>query len=469
MIRTVLAHEWRLLRRAPATWIALALLAVSIVFGASNGGRWADFQHQTLAEAEAYEAETYGDLARRAAAPDGEWPDPSSAANIGMFYGRYATLPPGPLAPLAVGQSDVAPYALYVSGKTLASTHTKSAEELGNPQAYVTGRFDTAFALVVVLPLVLLVLLFDIASGERERETLGLVLSQPVRPGTLVWAKAGLRWALVAGVAWAASALGLALFGADLGAAPGGLALALLAVAAYAAVWTALAVWVATRGWPSATNALVLAAVWVAVVVVVPGLIGAASGALEPVPSRTHLIEAHREADTRFAARGGELLTAYYDANPGAQPADLDPMQYDFPLYYTARQGAMQDTLAPLLRRYDDALAAQERLANGLALLSPAALLQNTLAAVAGTDHARHAAYLRQVEDFHAAHRDFFAPRAYQRVALTASDYEAMPRFAFVEPGAVATRALWPLGGIAVLALTLAACAAPGLRRITTH
>lgn len=473
MLRPILAHEGRLLRTSPSTWLALGLLAASVLFGTFNGSRWAAFQRETLAAARAYDAEVYGDLARRAAAADDAWPDPTSAAAIGTFYGRYATLPPAPLAPLAVGQSDVMPYNLYVSSKSLASTYTKTAEELDNPQALVTGRFDAAFALVVVLPLVLLVLLFDVVSGERERGTLALTLAQPVHPRTWVWARAGLRWALVVAVAAVSLMAGLVVFGGGSGAAgaAAGIAVALAAIALYAAVWTAAAVWVAGRGWTSATNALALAAVWVAAVVVVPGLIGVVSGALRPVPPRAALVEAQREAQTHWGDRGADLLLAHYEANPGTRPASFDPASPDFATGYTAVQGALQDTLGPVLAQYDRAFAAQEGLARGLSVLTPAALLQDALATVAGTDPARHAAYLRQVEAFHAAHRDFFVPRAYAARPLIPSDYDRMPRFAFAEasPGTMLGRTAWPLGALLVLTVVLGALASVSTRRLAVR
>jgi len=470
MIRIIAQHEWRHLRARRTTWLALFFLAASIVFGACNGGRWADFQHQTIEKARIYEAETYDELANRLASPDGEWPDPTDAAYIGTFYGRSAVLPPAPLAPLAVGQSDLAPYNLYVSGKSLANTHTKAAEELGNPQAYVTGRFDTAFALVVVLPLVLLVLLFDVLSGERERGTLSLILSQPVRLRLLLQIKAGLNAALVAGTAVVALTTGLALNGADFGAAGAisGLLLVVAATTLYTIVWTALALWVSSRGWNSATNALSLASVWVLLVILLPGLIGLASGYVNPVPSRTALIEAERDAQNRWGSRGAELLSVYYDENPDALPADLNLAFPEFALAYTAVQGAIQDSLGPILAGYERALTEQEQLARRLSLLSPPALLQEALTELAGTGHARHAAYLRQVARFHKEHRQFFVPKAYRKTPLTTEDYRDMPRFTFTDPGGRLARILWPLGGLALFSLFVLVVAATGLRRDPT-
>lgn len=470
MLRATLTHEWGLLRTSSATWLALGLLVVSVLFGIVNGDRWSNFQRQTLADAHAHESEMLTELVRRLAEPDDYPLDPANANHVGTFTDRVAVLPPAPLAALAVGQSDVAPYHLFVSAKSLASTLIKAAEEIGNPQAYVTGRFDTAFALVVVLPLALLALLFDLVSGERERGTLAMVLAQPIGPGAWVWAKAVLRWALVVSATWIALLAGLFFVGADLRSAATGLFVALAAIALYAAVWTALAVWVAGRGWGSATNALALAAIWVAAIVIVPGVIAAATRAISPVPSRAALVEAERDAETRLSDRGPELLLAYYDANPGTRPAGFDPTARDF-LFYTAVQGALQETLEPLLAEYDRALAAQERLARAASVLTPAALLQDALVVVAGTDAARHARFMDQVRIFHQTHRAFFIPRAYAKQPLTVADYDEMPRFVFRESPASVTliRSAWPLGALFALFLLLAALATARLRRLAAR
>ena len=55
-------------------------------------------------------------------------------------------MPPGSLAALSIGQSDLLPY--YFRMTTEARENVTSGAELENPQRLLTGRFDLAFVLI---------------------------------------------------------------------------------------------------------------------------------------------------------------------------------------------------------------------------------------------------------------------------------------------------------------------------------
>ena len=129
-------------------------------------------------------------------------------------------LPPGPLAPLAIGQSDLLPYYFKVS--TDARENIVAATELENPQRLLVGRFDLAFVLIYLYPLLILGITYNMLSAEKEQGTLALALSQPVSLSTLVTGKVTLRALLLVGIVVVFSAVALAAAGADL-AAPGAL------------------------------------------------------------------------------------------------------------------------------------------------------------------------------------------------------------------------------------------------------
>jgi hypothetical protein len=69
------------------------------------------------------------------------------------FGPRYAMLPPAPLTPLAIGQSDLLPYYFKVS--TDARETMLAATEIENPQRLLAGRFDLAFVAVFLYPLLM--------------------------------------------------------------------------------------------------------------------------------------------------------------------------------------------------------------------------------------------------------------------------------------------------------------------------
>ena len=65
--------------------------------------------------------------------------------------------------------------------------------EIENPNRLLAGRFDLAFVIVFLYPLLILTLSYNMLSAEQEQGTLALTLSQPVSLRTLVSGKVLLR------------------------------------------------------------------------------------------------------------------------------------------------------------------------------------------------------------------------------------------------------------------------------------
>ena len=79
----------------------------------------------------------------------------------------------------------------------------------------MVGRFDLAFVVVYLLPLLVLALSFNVLSEEREQGTLALTLSQPVSARGVVAAKLAFRALLVVGMVLAVSLAGILVAGAS--------------------------------------------------------------------------------------------------------------------------------------------------------------------------------------------------------------------------------------------------------------
>src|SRR6266508_4576303 len=112
---------------------------------------------------------------------------------------RYALAPPAPLAALAVGQSDLYPYYFKVTSQS-KQTFTAN-DEIENPTNLLAGRFDLAFVIIYLYPLLILALSYNLISAEREQGTLAMLMSQPVSLRTFASGKIGLRALVVLALA----------------------------------------------------------------------------------------------------------------------------------------------------------------------------------------------------------------------------------------------------------------------------
>lgn len=472
MLRRILHHEWRSLTADAALGVIVGVFALAIGYGVWNGSRWVAFQQSALASAAVEEATRYDGLkaqvARIAAGEEKVSPfaDPRNPANVGGRLGpRYATLPPGPLAPLAIGQSDLLPY--YFRITTDSRENIVATTEIENPQRLLVGRFDLAFVIVFLFPLLILAITYNMVSSEQEQGTLALALSQPVSLATLVTGKVLLRALLLVGLVVVFSAVALVATGTSL-AAPGvavRLLLWVAAVAAYGAFWFALAIFVASLGRNSATNATILAGAWLALVVVLPSLFNMAVTTLYPVPSRVEMVQAMRVASDEANAEGAKLLAGYYEDHPELAVGGAEQAMTDFNVIRVAVNDDVERRVRPVVDRYDQQIARQQATVERLRFLSPAVLMQDALNDVAGSGVPRHRRFMDQVAAYHAEWRGFFTPLIFRKAAVT--DFDATPRFAFAEEsaGEVAGRVLLAIVGLALPAALLGWIGLGRLRR----
>ena len=485
--RHLLVHEMRVLTRGCTALVVLPLLVIVVAYAAGNGVRWTREQQSTIQRVQAEDERTYAvianqldELARQgdpqpslqlagmawyifqpegaiAPAPHLD-PRRAEAAASEWLGARHAVLPPAPLAPLAVGQSDLHPYYTRVTIRTRPAL--VNSDEIENPVNLLTGRFDLAFALTFCWPLLVLPLIYNVLSEDRDNGTLALVASQAVSIRRLTALRLLLRVGLAVVLTIATSMATLAALSAS-GRGPTALGLSTwsAAVAATGLFWTGIAALVNTARWRSATNAVVMTAVWLFAGIVVPAVMSEVAGALAPVPSRVQIINEIRAAGNMRPGELAGLLTAYYEEHPDAvrsnESADV-----------TAIRGlALQDETArridPILSAYRRATARQERVANVLRFASPLLLIHDSVAELAGTTTARYRRFAEQLDSYHRAWRAYFYPLVHARASLTKADYERAPRFAFEDEtgGARELRAALLIASAAVVGIALLAVA----------
>ncbi len=464
--RTVMGLEWRILRRERSALAILGFFALCLVLSALSSGHHAAQLEAGIRRAQEAETERYAAAAAKIEAYSRadkalQSRDPRSPYYMGSEgAARVAVLPPSPLAAMAVGQRDLAPQAVRVtSGVELAADREIETPMIG-PTRLATGPFDPAFLFVFIFPLVVIALSYDLLTGERERGTLAMLLSQPVTQRQLVLGKAGARALLVVLVTLAFSLLGLAFSGAKLASAVAWAHVALFVVVTlgWALFWFAAAIYVNSVGRSSSGNALALVGAWLLLVVVVPGLVQVAVDVIHPPPSRIELLhevrEATQEAEQELASIQGRH--------------DLDQAAQGFAQQVTAMQRRLVAKMEPVLR---DARARQEErqsLTATLKFLSPAMVVQLAVEDIAGSGNLRHNRFESQVDDYHEAYREFFFSRIDRDQRLGTQELRDVPRFEFAEEPTTELSLRGILGALwlVVLGTLLVGLALPGLRAI---
>ncbi|MCY3590133.1 MAG: DUF3526 domain-containing protein [Acidobacteria bacterium] len=469
--RTVLKNEWRLLMADRPLKIALGLFVVLLGYALTNGVVWLRFQERTV------EATTSGNVERAAALqqeleaieaggqPSSPFADPRSPRVLGGPSGSHtAVLAPGPLTALAIGQSDLLPYYYDVNIYTNEASFQQNGE-VENPLNLMVGRFDLAFAVVYLLPLLVLALSFNVLSEEREQGTLTLTLSQPVSARSVVTMKLAFRALVVAGIVLGVSLLG-ALATGGFGS-PGRILLWSVTVVAYSLFWFALAAWVNALGRSSAWNATVLVGAWLVLVVVLPAAINAAAGLLHPLPSRVEMVTAQREASNDAVNRRSELLARYLEDHPEmaegvvADEPGLGALSW-------AATDAVNGRLEEVAAEHDARRTEQTALVRRYRFLSPALLAQEALLDAAGTGDARFADFQSQVREFAEQWREFFVPAIMADEQMNAGVLADVPTFSLADGDSadLARRATAPLAVLAGLLALIGAAAGVGLGRV---
>ena len=464
--RTVYRLEWRILRRDRAALLVLGVFAAFLLIAALAGGRAAstledgiDAERQSESDAAAAHTTALRELAGSDVAFSARDPrDPVWMGQDGAA--RTAVLPPAPLAPIALGQRDLHPQAVRVTTGVRLTAQRESQTAMSGPTRQMTGPFDPAFLFVMLFPLVVIALSYELLSGERERGTLTMLLSQPVTQTSLVLGKAGARATALCIVTVAFAVLGLAVAGADLssGAAWFHVALYMAVMVAWALFWFAAAVAVNAWGAGSDRNALMLVGFWLALVVIVPGLVSVAVDTLSPAPSSSEL-----EHEIREAAEDIERELVGLEGRH-----DVDTRTEGFSKKKVAVESELLERSAPLLEEHRRLQGEREDLVSALRFTSPALVVQLALEDIAGSGTVRHGRFTEQVAAYHGTYRDFFSARIQAGTPLAQADVAEVPKMVFQEEpaSALAGRVLGGLALLAVLIGLLLGLAWPGLRKI---
>ncbi|NOU23265.1 MAG: DUF3526 domain-containing protein [Methyloglobulus sp.] len=473
--------EWRLLKR-DRVFCATTLIGILILlYGFSNGQSWMRWQTDRIIEHEQEGKKRYGELlgfveqVRKDHLPlplnlaEREH-DPRYALGFAFNHLQNDCRRPAPLAALAVGQSDLYTYCLSSTAWGVEGREDEgNSMGLENPLRLLLGRFDAAFALILLMPICILVISYDLLSRERELGTLPLLMSQPLALRCLLSMRFGIRTFLFVSLSLLTIIISLACVGADFTdrRTVMELILWLIITAAYLLFWFACAFWVNSRGGTSAEHGLQLAGLWLVLVVIMPGCLNLALKQMYPSPSRMDYIDKVRGTSVSIEKKKSALLGKYLGDHPDLVAGNKKVNTDDFIQSRILIADETERTLAPIKATFRQHYAKQQAFVEDLRFISPAITYQHIAQLLTGQDRTRHQRFLDATEAHHQALRSFYFPRLNQD-GPNFKAYDAIPKFNFQEqPLTVLVKAtLTALLGIVIPTVILLGWGALKLRKL---
>ncbi|MDF1839558.1 MAG: DUF3526 domain-containing protein [Planctomycetota bacterium] len=327
-----------------------------------------------------------------------------------------------------------------------------------DPEAEGWGRLDLTTLVVILLPLWLLLVFHDTGSHERDRGLFRILEGNGVlrrrivarRWGTPIaialvgWISAFLVGCLVTGSWTGVGSAGWQWFGASLG---------------YALFWMGCFAWIASRAHSTETSVLGALTAWVAVVILLPGLMDVVLRATSDPAAGVESVSGQRASAAEAEKERAEVLDKYMFDHPELAEEEEGEFASAFLRDYFITQESVETRLKPVLDRQFEKTEEDLTFVGALSSLVPSAWAQGLMESSAGTDPRHMLSFRRQSRTYAQGVRESLRPFLWSGQLLEPADFDAIPRFVdkTESPSMVSTvlRFLW-LPVLGLLGLILA-------------
>ncbi len=350
----------------------------------------------------------------------GQQPDAGGAA----YYVHHVTYqPPSALAFAALGSRGELPWQHRV--RMLALEGQIYETDAGNPALSRLGRLDFAFLTSVLLPLILILLLYDLDGRERRDGRYELLSATSASKGSPFFVKAGARTLLL----FAASATPFAVMAAFVSAPLGPSLVVAAVVALHLCFWLVICRLVAVRFTQASSSATVLLAGWLLFSMAVPAAARIVVESSVPVPAGGELLLAQREAvNDAWDLPKADTMEPFVASHPEWRDHAEVTQPFEWKWYYAFQQMG-DEFVASESAQLRAGITRRDNLMGVAALLSPPLATERWLTRLAATDRAHHQRYIQCVRGFHAALREFHYPMLFGASEYSPEKMAGLPKY----------------------------------------
>lgn len=432
MMRTAISlvhFEWLRLSRSPMRAAALVIFFLCGLYAIGSGAHHVEGWKQTLSELQERE-KTPRDQALKWFEKGRKGPkarpriDVTQPSWADRYASAHAAMVPEPLAALAIGLSDVRSSWAAISASGSRPFTTSDPATLGNAEKLLAGNFDLAFVLAYLMPLLLLVLLFDVGGLERDLGMMRMVRIQAVSPRVWLIQRILLPVLVVAALVALLCVIGGFWTGAIDSTFTPWLTFSGLALA-YTLLWGALFGAVISAGTGVSAAALWMVGLWLGLCVVVPAGVRQFVGQEHPSLYASELTTALRAE--RYEILLGDVQEhepAFYEARPELPQkpparANRTKMQY-------IKQAAFLDVVDEVTGNLTQEEVAREAAVARFGWVNPAYVLQRALCVLAGTESVNYRSHRQDIFDGVTARLETLVEVAWSGEAIDQSKFTSL-------------------------------------------
>ena len=430
-----LSHEFKLIYRSSWFLILFSSIGLLFLFATFNGKKNVEKRLNDILkvqeEFQKKDLQLIETLKKIESGEDSEnpyWRSPSDPMTIGSQHPRLALMHPGNFSFLAIGQSDM--FTHFKSPTIYGNNFALDYSEMINPIQLLFGNFDLAFAIIYILPLLIISFTYNILSKEKELGTLRLLSSQPISTMDWLFQKTLIRFIFFVVISLVLLLSIIAYFFLDSYKDKLSLIGLVVLVISYNLFWFVLAFIVNIKINNSSKNAISLIGIWLFIVLVIPATINQIGNSLYPAPSRLKMINEIRLIKKENEEAQNKIMDEYLRTHPElAKESDKD--KFGFWHNYFASEKEMENKTKPLLTQYDTQLKKQQDLIYIFKFLSPAILMHQSFNNIAGTSEKHYNDYKKQVFQFSEKWRNYLVPMLFKNQKFSLNNYKELPNFKY--------------------------------------
>jgi len=400
---TILLYEWKHFIRSPFKIVALFIFIAAGIYAQHNG---ADLYHQQVKEIEnvriKIEEQTKETLAFYEEGKKGPESRPWVDLNKPYWAVWYASPThfkmPSPAKVYSTGQAEQ--FGFYKKVSFWDTPYDADmAEEIANPERLQFGTLDFSFVMLYLLPLLLLILLYNIKGVEADNGILPLIYAQASSKNAWLLSRIGFYSGLMSLVT-----LGLMFYGAFLtdvfSAENGVFGQIYIYLLLYILLWSAIYFLVLKFGKSLLTNTIVMAGLWLMFAFIIPATVHQVVSVKHPVNLMTEWIDSQRdERQNLFDLPDSVFQAMLIDKFPeiSSSPILTDSVRVKRALSRSASALANEltkNSIAPI----EDANAAKNNLIKSTYWFNPIAFFQNQLNALSSTHYLDYQGYRNEIQ-----------------------------------------------------------------------